>query len=944
MKTLYKLIIILFFTVTNHAISQTTYTSANTGDWNNASTWSPSGVPQSGDPVIIGNHTVTVTDDATCTTVTTDSGGGESKLIINALKKLTVSGSFVVQPSNSYDNNTYISGTGKLQVTDLQVGLATITNTFPTTTRSTTVFIDEITEFKITGKIISTTPVNTSPSAYNESRIRHRSGTIDIDGVLSIPTVGAGPILLGYRTDNPNQGDSKIIFRNAAPFTGLAGQIAPNFTMGTVEYLSTATNAYTLPAYSYKNLILNSNRTFTTTSGSTRIVTDGKLILTRGTLSCTQEQNAIGISDNVEIVRTGGSINTTTASRPRLLDPANKYKVTYNQHTTSITAGNELLAKKYDSNLTPPDDYPTIFNIKTITVNTTNGVTINTTTKTEDLIFNASCSLLGSGKIRVINLLDLPNASSITVNDGLINLISTSQNTARVAILSSTASITGKIVVERYLENLGRKWRLLTAPVKGGSNNSVYGNWQNNGIANGINGAEIWGPDGNWMDVNTPNNGLVFLANSSYNIRKFNNTTGSWSNVTNTTTEPLFEASINKGFFLFVTHPFRSGVDGDGFIDEPLSTTLKATGELITGNVTYNNILNNKFYMIGNPYASPINFASILEDSSNSGVSTIWFIDPIIGTYGGYNTYSTTDGLYSNEDTSFYGDTVFQSGQAFFVRAKASIPNTSITIKEIHKSANTTNTTLNKASSSQTNTAFELFRIQFKKEVNNEFLNMDGCVAVFKAGGSNDLTEEDSSKISNPSDNLALFNTNSSLSIESRNLIQDNDFLTLKVTQATAGVTYKLKLYTQNFTYTGTAYLQDLFLGTNTALPLDGSVFEYNFQITTDALSYGNRFKIVFQSAVLSATEIATNSFALYPNPANPQESVTIVFPTSTDTDAYEYKIYNNLGQLVQLDKLSKQNSTATIPLSSKLISGLYFVQLHNTNNNAIATKTLLLK
>jgi hypothetical protein len=407
----------------------------------------------------------------------------------------------------------------------------------------------------------------------------------------------------------------------------------------------------------------------------------------------------------------------------------------------------------------------------------------------------------------------------------------------------------------------------------------------------------------------------------------------------------LFEDSINKGFLSFITHPFNSGTDGSGgYFSNTLHTTLKATGDMITGDVTYNNILNNKFYMIGNPYASPLNFASILEDSSNSGVSTIWFIDPIIGTNGGYITYSTTDGLYSNEDTSFYGDTVFQSGQAFFVRAKASIPTTSITIKEIHKSANTTNTTLNKASSSQTNTAFELFRIQFKKEVNNQFLNMDGCVAVFKAGGSNDLTEEDSSKISNPSDNLALFNTNSSLSIEGRNLIQDNDFLTLKITQVTAGVTYKLKLYTQNFTYTGTAYLQDLFLGTNTALPLDGSVFEYNFQTTTDVLSYGNRFKIVFQSAVLSATEIATNTFAVYPNPANPNESVTIVFPTSTDTDAYEYKIYNNLGQLVQFDKLSKQNSTGTIPLSSKLISGLYFVQLHNTNNNAIATKTLLLK
>jgi hypothetical protein len=947
MKTLYKLIIILFFTVTNHAISQTTYTSVATGAWSSASTWSPSGVPQSDSPVIIGNHTVTVTADATCASVTMSGTSTSSILTINNTKKLTVSGNFVVIPSNAVNYNPTIKGQGKLQVVNLQVGLATLNNTFPTTNKTTTLTIETITELKITGDVISTTPVNTAPAAYNYSKINHKSGTIDLDGKLLVTVGGAGPTALGYINSNANAALCKIIFRNENPFT-LTGQVIPDFSRGTVEYLSTATTDYELPEIQFKNLILNSTRTFNCVSNSTRILPLGKLYLTNGILKSFDSNASLAIYDGVEIIKTGGSIFNNDNSRLRLVSEIDTYSVTYNQHTSSIDTGRELLGFY--------NGLEKVNALNTITINTTNGVVVNpitsianeTAAQTASLLIKSNCALSGSGKIKVTNLLDLPSGSTVSTTDGLINLVSNASNTARVATLSSTASITGKVVVERYLKNIYRRWRLLTAPVKGGSNNSVYDNWQNSGNVNNLTGADFWGPDGNWEE-GTPGNGLVLINNSSYNLRKFNNTTGSWSNVTNTITEPLFESSINKGFLSFITHPFNNGTNGQGaYNSTPTSTTLYAKGELITGDVTYNNILNNKFYMIGNPYASPINFKTILQDSSNSGVDTIWFMDTDVGDLGGYNTYfydvSAQEGIYGNDiGTHLYLNTVFQSGQAFFVRAKVDIPNTSMTIKEIHKS-NLTSLTLNKTTSTLTNTAFELFRIQFEKEVNNQFLNMDGCVAVFKAGGSNDLTKEDVSKISNPNNNLALFNTNSSLSIESRNLIQDNDFLTLKVTQATAGITYKLKLYTQNFTYTGTAYLQDLFLGTNTALPLDGSVFEYNFQITTDALSYGNRFKIVFQSAVLSATEIATNSFAVYPNPANPHESVTIVFPTSTDTDAYEYKIYNNLGQLVQFDKLSKQNSTGTIPLSSKLISGLYFVQLHNTNNNAIATKTLLLK
>jgi hypothetical protein len=220
---------------------------------------------------------------------------------------------------------------------------------------------------------------------------------------------------------------------------------------------------------------------------------------------------------------------------------------------------------------------------------------------------------------------------------------------------------------------------------------------------------------------------------------------------------------------------------------------------------------------------------------------------------------------------------------------------------------------------------------------------MDGCVAAFYQGGSNAVDGKDGSKLSNPSENLSLYNANFSLSIEHRAPIQDNDFLTLRLTQAIVGVNYNLKLYTENFTYSGNAFLQDMFTGTTTQLPTDGSVFQYPFQVTSNVLSIGNRFKIVFQPAILSNTVLNIKNFSIYPNPAKNHESITVLFHSTDSADAYEYKIYNSLGQLMQFDTLSKQNTTGTIMLTNKLTTGLYFIQLHNLTNDNQFTQSLII-
>lgn len=937
----FKFAIILFVVHLNLCFSQTTYTSIASGNWNNASTWSPSGVPSTNDIVNIGNHAITVTADAFCSTLTTNPGSDifTTNLTVNGSVKLTVSDFIAVPSTNATNNTTYFDGNGVIETNAIYVGDGNLTTTI---NKETTLYVEDISQLIVTNDITIASRVNTTNTTNNPARLRHISGTIELSGQLISNVQSSGIINLGYLTNTTGQGASKIVFKNDTPVIPSTGLDAPDFSGGTVEFRSTATTVYDLPYLLYKNLILNSPRTFRTINNATTIAENGSLQLVQGIMSGSTSGPAVRYltyENNATIYIADGSFLDVNGSKPRMSNVSNTYNISYLQTNTSGVkqSGRELTPASAGTNP-----------LKTLTISNTNGVSINVDIKPANLTVTSTCLIAGAGEIEVSGVFDVPTSSTVTLTDGQITLLSSTSNTARVAKLLNSPTINGKVNVQRFLPNNRRNWRLLTAPVKGLSNNSVYANWQNNGVYGDLSntGIEIWGPTGDLSfdpdGYTVAGNGLMNIVNSSYNLRKYNNTTGLWTNVTNTVNEPLFNASINQGFLIFASHSFLNGTDfSGGYIPNQSNLTAEAFGELITGDITYSNILTNKYYLIGNPYASPIDFASVLAEPGNEGVKKIWVIDPTVGTLGAYVTWDAIT-EYSNGGSSFSGTTILQSGQAFFVLASSST--TSLTIKETHKSDATTTATLNKTTSAQNTTSTALFRMLLEKEVAGAYGNMDGCVAAFYAGGSNAVDGNDGIKLGNPGENLALFNTNYSLSVEHRALIQDLDFLTLRLTQALVGSNYKLKLYTENFTYGGYAFLQDLFTGTTTQVPTDGSVFEYPFQVTSNAMSQGNRFKIVFQSTLLNVNSFDGNYFSIYPNPAKSQDSITVLFHSDATIAIYDYKIYNTLGQLMQADEINNQNTTGTILLNTTLTSGLYFIQLHNLSNDQKSTQSLIIK
>ncbi|MEO6729609.1 MAG: T9SS type A sorting domain-containing protein [Ferruginibacter sp.] len=451
----------------------------------------------------------------------------------------------------------------------------------------------------------------------------------------------------------------------------------------------------------------------------------------------------------------------------------------------------------------------------------------------------------------------------LAVNDGNLytdsnlTLRSDASLTARVDVVPAGCSIIGKANVERYFP-AKRSWRLLTAPVT--NSNTIFNSWQNRGVyAAGI-GFLVTGPN----PTGAAGNGLDYSQYNNVTMKGFNYATQQFSNVLNTKvaiSQGISGSADNTGYFVFVRGDRDPANTTAGVVN---TSTLTSIGALQTGTQTFTASpdATKAYTLIGNPYASPVDFNNVTRTNL---AKRFYVWDPTLNTLGGYVMIDDTDG-----DGTFIKDVplssqtkCIQSGQAFFVETLVNGP-ASITFNETNKSGSNNNLVFRPTTPAPTSVGQgQIVATLNLLNADNTTLLADGTLVQFNDLYSAGINKEDALKFANTNETFSVMRNKVSLAAERRPALTLNDTVYYRLTTTTSRG-YQFVFDIQGLEQTGlTGILMDSYLGTNTDL----SFWEptvVNFAITADpASSTMNRFKVVFKQSpvVLPVTISSVNAY-----------------------------------------------------------------------------------
>jgi len=284
-----------------------------------------------------------------------------------------------------------------------------------------------------------------------------------------------------------------------------------------------------------------------------------------------------------------------------------------------------------------------------------------------------------------------------TATAAYLTLNSNATSSATIAAISGTSSITGFVNVQRYItggSSIYRGYRLLTSPVYAStvSSNNVFS------INYLQNSAYIAGSTGTAGGFDKAGNPTIYLYRENLAPGNANFVVGNFRGVNNITASPGYQLDNEVGTFnvpagngfLFFFRGNRSTSLTSKTVSPyatPENTTLTATGVLNQGQITVHdwytpasanlgytvmagNTTVRGFNLVGNPYASSINWDLLNNVTTTSGIyeqsvgNTIYVFDPVSKNYGAYTKGSGGVGTHNTSN-------ILPSGQAFFVQASA---------------------------------------------------------------------------------------------------------------------------------------------------------------------------------------------------------------------------------------------------------------------------------
>lgn len=528
------------------------------------------------------------------------------------------------------------------------------------------------------------------------------------------------------------------------------------------------------------------------------------------------------------------------------------------------------------------------------------------------------------------------NSGSLSITDYLLStqgtidgggklfMKSTSSKTA--IVLQSSGGTVNNIVVERYIPSK-RAFRLLSSPVT--TSTSIKYNWQENqnntsaAFANNINTTANYGT--HITGSTSGSNGFDATQSGNASLYLFNNTLQTWSSINNTDTNTL----TSGGAYRLLVRGSRA-VDLTNNAATPSVTTLRTNGSLKIGSYTNSDLsqVANGFNFIGNPYQSAVSIADVLTASTNLNSNFYYVWDPKVGGTNGRGAFVTY--TFSGNTNSVSGSAVNQylePMQACFVKTLNNGA-ASITFNETNKYTSTNENVYRTNNSYATNSL--RLTLYDANSFNLQQTPSDGALLLFNDTFNNNIDANDADKMSNLDENISIVSGTSKLSIGCfQNPIATTIF-PLNINQ------YRSTQYTlvaEKGTNEGlTPYIYDAFLQTYTEI---NPVASYNFSIDSNnsLTSAANRFEIIYSTTSLTNPEFADNTVALYPNPSI-ESTFSIQVPGTAD--GYSVKIYNTLGQLIEVKTTTSSNNAIECKLDSSLMTGIYQVIISKDNTSVV--------
>lgn len=653
------------------------------------------------------------------------------------------------------------------------------------------------------------------------------------------------------------------------PSVSIAANNNPACTGGTVKFTATPTNGGNTPTYVWKK----NGTTITGATGSTysanNLVTGDQIqVVMTSSLGCTTTSTA---TSNTVTMTVGpntwtGTVNNlwslpdnwcagvvpTATSDAIIPSGVTKYPIlSQDVSVRNLTIQNGASVSLGVQNL----------DLKgTLTVAGTGGfigtsaskLTISGAGTTTNLAFAsggnnlAALTVSGTGGTvvnvsGVLNIYDVLTVTAGTLNTGgALALKSSANGTARVAPVSGT--INGAVSVERYISGNGRPaWRLLSVPTQ--TTETFHQAWQENQSPMVVGtpglGTLITNPAGAAKGFDTITAGASLL--------RFNQAAGQqgsfgWVSRTDS------NMATTSGYFLYIRGDRT--IRPTGSLYPPTSTVLRTRGPLYTGTQPSITLPANTNVLVGNVYASAIDFATLTR--SNVNAFKVW--DPKLSGsagLGAYQTFSATTGYDPVPGGGSYGSTPnsrIESGQAFIV---SSSTGGSIQLTEAAKTTGSRNVF-------RTNNNVSQFKVNLYAETANGAELADGNSVVTDEAYSTGLDEGDVVKAANIGENFGLYSNNTQWVIEGRKPFTADDTLHYQMKNLRVQ-DYTLEFLPRNMNGNVTGYLEDAFTGAKTEINMTGSTL-VRFTVTTDAASKAaDRFRVVFKSTANSIPVTMSN-------------------------------------------------------------------------------------